>query len=145
LATIEKEHPMRKSKDKNTGKASIIDVLYSSRETTAWGSAPGSIVSTKPPKVLTTWVGVRIPPTSIWGGDLIEGNSRDLSYLRARELWVRIMGCLIITQMYPTPCQIRVQVGRDNERTCESLFIYLFIFYLKKKKKKKKKKGETTT
>ena len=51
------------------------------------------------PLVLTMWAGIRIPPTVFWGGDLMEGNPHDLSHLRVRELWVRIVVCLIIAQM----------------------------------------------
>ena len=58
-------------------------------------------------------------------------NSRNPSHLRVRELWVRVVVSPIIAQMYPTPCQIQVQVGRDNDRTYESLF---FSFIKKKKK-----------
>ena len=58
----------------------------------------------------------------------MKGNPCDPSHMRARELWLRIVVRLIIAQICPTLCQIQVQVGRDNERTCESLF-----FTLKKK------------
>ena len=80
------------------------------------------------------WAGVRILPTAIWEDDLMEKNSCDPSHLRVRELWVRVVVCSIIAQMCPTPCQIWVQVSRDNERTCESLFliikkkIYIYIY-----------------
>ena len=60
--------------------------------------------------------------------DLMEGNPRNPSHLRVRELLVRVIVHLIIAQMCPMPCQIQVQVGQDNKRTCESLF-----FLLKKK------------
>jgi hypothetical protein len=56
------------------------------------------------PLVLTTWAGVRIPPTAFWGGDLMEGNPRDPSHLRVQELWVRVVVRPIIAQMCPTPC-----------------------------------------
>jgi hypothetical protein len=75
--------------------------------------------------------------TSVWGGDLMVGNPRDLSHLRVRELWVQVVVSPIIIQMCHTPCQIRVQVGRDNHRTCESLFF--FFFFLAKKKDLKSK------
>ena len=62
----------------------------------------------------------------------MEGNHHNSSHLRSRELWVRIVIRPIIVQMCPIPCQIRVQVevGRDNEHTCE----FFFFYYLKKKK-----------
>ena len=62
------------------------------------------------------------PTTAIRGGDLMVGNPRDPSHLQIRELWVRVVVSPIIAQMYPTSCQIRVQVGRDNDHTYESLF-----------------------
>ena len=55
--------------------------------------------------------------TALWGDNLMVGNPRDLSHLRVRELCVRVVISLIITQMYFTPCQIRVQVSRDNDCT----------------------------
>jgi hypothetical protein len=39
--------------------------------------------------------------------------------------------------MCPIPCQIRIQVGRDNGHTCESLF-----FHIKKKKKEEEEEEE---
>jgi hypothetical protein len=54
------------------------------------------------------WVEVRIPPNAVWGGDLMEGNPRDPSYLRVRELWIWIVIRPIIAQINPTPCQIRI-------------------------------------
>jgi hypothetical protein len=38
----------------------------------------------------------------------MEGNPRDPSHLRVRELWVRVVVRPIIAQMFPTPCQIWV-------------------------------------
>ncbi len=58
------------------------------------------------------------PITAVWGGDLMVENPRDPSHRRVQELWVRVMVSLIIAQICPTPCQ----VGRDNDRTYESLF-----------------------
>ncbi len=57
------------------------------------------------------------PITAFWGSDLMVGNLRDPSHLQVRELWVRVVVSPIIAQMCPTLCQIRVQVGRDNDRT----------------------------
>ena len=54
----------------------------------------------------------------------------NLLYLRVWELWVRKMVRSIIVQMYPTLCQIRVQVGRDNECTYTSLFYYIKYIYM---------------
>jgi hypothetical protein len=71
--------------------------------------------------------------TAIWEGDLMEGNPRNPSHLWDWELWVQVVVRLIITQMCPTPCQIWVEVGWDNERTCESPFLF------SKKKKKQVK------
>ena len=60
-------------------------------------------------EVLTTWAEVRISPTAFWRGDLMEeGNPRDPSHLRVRELWVQVVVRPIIAQMCPTPCQNRV-------------------------------------
>ena len=63
--------------------------------------------------------------TAVWGGDLMVENPRDPSQLQVWKLWIRVVVNLIIAQICPTPCQIRVQVGWDNDRTCESLFFLL--------------------
>ena len=60
----------------------------------------------------------------------MEGNPRDSSDLQARKLWVLVVVRPIIAQMCPTPCQIRVQVARDNNCNCESFF----FFFIQKKK-----------
>jgi hypothetical protein len=65
----------------------------------------------------------------------MEGNPRDPSHLRVRELLVWVVLCPIIAQICPTPYQIQVQVGRDNKHTCESLFfslkyIYIYILFI---------------
>jgi hypothetical protein len=70
------------------------------------------------------------PTNVVWGGDLMVGNSSDPSHLQVQKLWVRVVVSLIIVQMYPTPYQIRVQVGRDNDHTCESLFFSFSFFFL---------------
>jgi hypothetical protein len=44
------------------------------------------------------------PTTAVWGGDLMVGNSRDPSYLRVQELWVRVVVSSIIVQMCLTLC-----------------------------------------
>ena len=36
--------------------------------------------------------------TAVWGGDLMVGNPRDLSHLRVRELWVRVVVSPIISR-----------------------------------------------
>jgi hypothetical protein len=76
---------------------------------------------------LAQWLGAKYvgrglnPTIAVWGGDLMIGNPRELSHLRVRELWVRVIVSPIIAQMCLTTCQIRVQVDRDNDRTYESL------------------------
>ena len=72
--------------------------------------------------------------TALWGGDLMVGNPCDPLHLRVWELWVRIVVSHIIAQMCHMPCQIRVQVGRDNDHTCKFLFfyykIYIYIYWV---------------
>ncbi len=51
---------------------------------------------------LAQWLGAKYvgrgsnPTIAVWGGDLMIGNPRDLSHLRVRELWVRVIVSLII-------------------------------------------------
>ena len=52
-------------------------------------------------------------------------------YESERELWIQVMVSPIIAQIYPAPWQIWIHVARNNDRTCEPLFL------LKKKKKKR--------
>ena len=57
----------------------FVTMIEDSKMALKLGSALGSMV-------LTTWAGVRIPPTAFWGGDLMEGNPRDPSHLRVSFL-----------------------------------------------------------
>jgi hypothetical protein len=56
-------------------------------------------------------------------------NPHNPSHLQVQEFWVRIV---VSSLLSITSCQIQVQVGRDNDRTYESLFffssIYIYIY-----------------
>ena len=81
---------------------------------------------------LTTWAGVRIPPTAFWGGDLMEGNPRDPSHLRVRELWVRV----VVRPLLPRCAPRHVKIGFKWVETMNAPASPFFFFHQKKKEKR---------